>query len=124
MRSAPVKAPFSCPNSSLSSSVGERAAQFTHSSGMCARGEAAWMARASSSLPVPLSPVISTVAWLCATRSTFSSTGRIAADSPISRISGFRSSIVRRITSFSRRMFRSRTARSIRMATSSELKGF
>jgi hypothetical protein len=47
-------------------------------------GGRAWIARAISSLPVPLSPVISTVAELCATRCTFSSTGCIAGDWPIS----------------------------------------
>ena len=61
---APVKAPFSWPNSSLSSSVSGIAAQFTATNGPLARGESSWMARATSSLPVPVSPRISTGAGL------------------------------------------------------------
>ena len=61
-RSAPVNEPFSCPKSSLSSRVSASAAQCTATNGLSARGLSAWMARASSPLPVPLSPVMSTVA--------------------------------------------------------------
>jgi hypothetical protein len=59
---APVKAPCSCPNSSLSSSPSASAAQCSLTSGPAARGECSWMAAAISSLPVPLSPVMSTEA--------------------------------------------------------------
>ena len=38
------------------------APQFTATKGMAERGESSWMARATSSLPVPDSPVTSTVA--------------------------------------------------------------
>ena len=58
---APVKAPFSCPNSSLSSRLSLRAAQLTFTNGPRQRGLAKWMAWATSSLPVPDSPRISTV---------------------------------------------------------------
>ena len=58
---APVKAPFSWPNSSLSTSVSGRAAQLKWMNGACRRGEIEWMMRATSPLPVPLSPRISTV---------------------------------------------------------------
>ena len=53
---APVNAPFSCPNSSDSSSVSVSAPQLTLTNGPCARFERAWIARATSSLPVPDSP--------------------------------------------------------------------
>ena len=60
---APVNAPFSWPNSSLSSSVSGIAAQLTATNGPVARGELRrGCARATSSLPVPLSPSSSTVA--------------------------------------------------------------
>ena len=79
---APVNAPFTCPNSSLSSSVSEMAAQFTGTKGRVARLEFTWMARAISSLPVPLSPVISTVTSVGATRTSLVSSSRIGADRP------------------------------------------
>ena len=53
---APVNAPFSCPNSSDSSTPGARAAQFTRTNGRDSRGLLMWMARATISLPVPVSP--------------------------------------------------------------------
>ena len=58
---APVNAPFSWPNSSDSTSPSGIAAEFTATKGPSARRERAWIARAATSLPVPLSPVISTV---------------------------------------------------------------
>ncbi len=53
---APVNEPFSWPNSSDSRSVSVRAAQETATNGPSARRLSAWMARASTSLPVPDSP--------------------------------------------------------------------
>ena len=67
---APVKAPFSWPKSSLSRIDSGRAAQLTATNGFPARGDLAWMARATSSLPVPLSPTMSTVAVVGATCAT------------------------------------------------------
>ena len=61
---APVKRPFSWPNSSLSISVSGSAAQLIATNGPCRRGLSACSVRATSSLPVPLSPVISTQALL------------------------------------------------------------
>ena len=58
---APVNAPFSWPNSSLSSSVSASAAQLMATNGPPARRLLRWMARAISSLPVPLSPRIRTL---------------------------------------------------------------
>ena len=57
---APVKAPFSWPKSSDSSSESGIAARLTATKGCARRGLWLWMARATSSLPVPLSAVIST----------------------------------------------------------------
>ena len=71
---APLKAPRSCPNSSLSISPAGSVAQLTLIKGLSARLLAEWMARAISSLPVPVSPRISVVASVGATRRTLSST--------------------------------------------------
>ena len=60
--SAPVKAPFSCPNNSDSRRLSVRAAQFTATHGPSLRWLWLWMARATSSLPVPDLPLINTVA--------------------------------------------------------------
>ena len=64
---APVKEPFSCPNSSLSMRLSGIAAQFTAMNGRAARWLCFQMERATSSLPVPLSPVIITVTSLAVT---------------------------------------------------------
>ena len=76
---APVKEPFSWPNSSLSISSSGIAAQLTCTNVSSRRSELRWMARATSSLPTPLSPVMRTVAFVGAARRiaspTFSSTG-------------------------------------------------
>ena len=74
---APVNAPFSWPKSSLSRSASGSAAQLSATNGLPVRGLDSWSARATSSLPVPLSPRTSTVARLRATRSTRSSTSRM-----------------------------------------------
>ena len=60
---APVKAPFSYPNSSLSSNWAGSAPQLRLTKGPSRRELARWMARAANSLPVPLSPWTSTAAW-------------------------------------------------------------
>ena len=64
---APVNAPRAWPNSSDSSSGSGIAPQLTPTNGLSRRGLARWMARASSSLPVPESPKISTLASESAT---------------------------------------------------------
>ena len=64
---APVNAPFSWPNSSLSSSSAGSAAQLTFTNGRVLRDERWWIARATSSLPTPLSPRIRTVTSLSET---------------------------------------------------------
>ena len=55
-RKAPVKAPFTWPKSSLSSSDSFSAAQLTLMKGPPRRSPSSWMARETISLPVPLSP--------------------------------------------------------------------
>jgi hypothetical protein len=57
---APVKAPFTYPKSSLSINVGTSDPQSTGTNGFAALGPLLWIDRATSSLPVPLSPRIST----------------------------------------------------------------
>ena len=54
--------------------VGGTAAQLIATNGPRARGLASWIARATSSLPVPVSPVMSTLAALGATRTMSSCT--------------------------------------------------
>ncbi len=65
---APVKAPFSYPNSNASSILSGMAAQLMATNGPSLRAEQLWMYRARTSFPVPLSPVNSTVTSLFATR--------------------------------------------------------
>ena len=71
---APVNAPFSWPNSSLSSRPVGMAAQFSLTNVRPRRPLRLWMARAISSLPVPVSPWINTVESVGATISTCFST--------------------------------------------------
>ena len=79
---APVNAPRSWPKRSLSMSDAGMAAQFTLTSTASFRRLRAWMAWAISSLPVPVSPVTSTVESVGATCSTLLSTRRSAGDPP------------------------------------------
>jgi hypothetical protein len=75
---APVNAPRTWPKSSDSSSVSGMAAQFTLISGMSRCALRSWMARATSSLPVPVSPVMSTVLLVSATSSPRRTTSSMA----------------------------------------------
>ncbi len=92
--------------------------------GPAERGEKSWIARATSSLPVPLSPVTSTVASARAIRSTARKISRIAVLRPTIRPSCWRSSTSsrRRSTSRSRSCFSIRLRTLMRSASSS--KGF
>ncbi len=67
---APVNAPRTWPNSSDSISSEGIAPQLTATKGLRARGLRMCMARATTSLPVPDSPVISTGRFVLATRPT------------------------------------------------------
>jgi hypothetical protein len=71
---APGKAPFSWPNNSDEISVGASAAQFTLTKARPDRWDRLWTARAMSSLPVPVSPVMRTVESVGATLATRDST--------------------------------------------------
>ena len=62
LATAPVKAPFSWPKSSLSRRLSGMAVTLMATNSFCVRGLNLWMARATSSLPQPLSPVIMTAA--------------------------------------------------------------
>src|SRR5262249_5441617 len=64
---APVKEPFMWPKSRLSRSVSGSAPQLTGRKSLSRRSESAWIARAINSFPLPLSPVIRTVACVGAT---------------------------------------------------------
>ena len=75
---APVKAPLTWPNSSDSISGSGIAAQLTLIRGISRCALLAWIARATSSLPVPVSPVISTVLFERATSSSLWITSWIA----------------------------------------------
>src|SRR6185503_7144815 len=79
---APVKAPRSCPKSSDSISVSEKSAQLTATKGRCLRRLDWWMSVAVTSLPVPLSPVTSTVLSLFPMTRRNSNTARIRALCP------------------------------------------
>ena len=71
---APVNEPATWPNSSLSSKFSGSAPQATSTNGPFARLLRRWIARAIMLLPVPLSPVTSTVARVSATLSIMSKT--------------------------------------------------
>ena len=58
--SAPVKAPFACPNSMEAASSRGSTPQLTATKGISKRSLPSWMLCATDSLPVPLVPSIST----------------------------------------------------------------
>jgi hypothetical protein len=60
------------------------AAQLTSTKLLPARGDRAWIARATTSLPVPLSPLINMVASVLATRSISARSRTVWGCSPIS----------------------------------------
>ena len=79
---APVKAPASCPKSSDSIIVSGSAAQLMGTKGLSARGPAMRMTLAIISLPVPVSPVMSTETEAAAARSASSAMRAISGVSP------------------------------------------
>ena len=79
---APVNEPRTWPNSSDSISSSGIAAQLTSTRGESARVERRWRNRATSSLPVPFSPVIRTRASVGATREISCRSWTIGAESP------------------------------------------
>ena len=74
---APVKAPRSWPNSSLSIRLLDTAPQSNTTKGPPRRMLAWWMARAAALLPVPVSPNRSTVASVGAIFSSSANTSRV-----------------------------------------------
>ena len=80
---APVNAPFSWPNSSDSIRSLGMAAMFKAIKGLVALGLWRWSACATSSLPVPDSPLINTVILDCAKRPMARNTSCIAGASPM-----------------------------------------
>src|SRR2546426_9252306 len=80
---APVKAPFSWPNSSDAINAGGIAAQFTRTNARPERRDSLWMARATSSLPVPVSPLMRTVESVGATLVTCDNTRLSASEEPM-----------------------------------------
>ncbi len=79
---APVKEPFSCPNNSEAIRSRGMAAQLTLTNAHEERRDLLWIARAISSLPVPVSPVTNTLASVGATLETRDSTLCSAAEVP------------------------------------------
>ncbi len=98
---ASVKAPFLCPKSSLSMRFSGMAPQLMATKGRAARGERVWIDRATSSLPTPVSPLMSTVVLKAAAREMVANRPRIDA---------------LRATSWSKRFSRVRAARSSRFS--------
>jgi hypothetical protein len=96
-----VKAPLSWPNSSEATSPSGSAAQLTFTIARLARGDPAWIARARSSFPVPVSPVIRTVEPVGATVATRSSTSRSPGEAPMIPAAAAVAAISSRRASFS-----------------------
>ena len=69
-----MKAPLVWPNSSASASGSGMAAALKATNRWSARGLLWWIVRATSSLPVPVSPWISTVLFIGATSSSVENT--------------------------------------------------
>src|SRR5438094_2713623 len=81
---APVNAPFSCPKSSSSIRDSGKAQAEKATNGLSARWLRLWIALATTPLPVPLSPVMSTLVWTPATLPTTSFTCSIGSLLPSS----------------------------------------
>ena len=112
---ASVNAPLTCPKSSLSAIPSARPPAFIVTSGRLRRSESACSQVATTSLPVPCSPVISTAASDGAIRSMVCRTSRIAAESPMN--TGVAPRCSRAFASCSRWPFRSARRRSIWVLT-------
>ena len=80
----PVAVRSSMPNSSASTSVSTMAAQLTATNGPARRVLCSWICRATSSLPDPLSPSISTAKSVVATRAIRSRNPTMRGARPIS----------------------------------------
>ena len=72
-----MKAPLAWPKSSLCKSCSGSAAQSTITNGAARRAEASWIASATRSFPVPVSPKISAVESVAATAESVAKSSRI-----------------------------------------------
>ena len=118
---APVNAPRSWPNISDSTRSFGIAALLTHTNGLAARALCRWIAEATSSLPVPDSPVMSTRASVGATRAIMARRSSIAWLTPTSGSPCPSASCSRR---FSARVRDSATAARSVVSTPSGVSGF
>ena len=118
---APVKAPRTWPNSSDSSRFSGIAPQLTARNALSRRSDSSWMPRATSSLPVPLSPLTSTLVRVVATCAIRSCTCESAVLEPTSERERERSAVRRRWFSSTSSFFSS--AFSTTRRSSSTLKG-
>ncbi|MNN08712.1 hypothetical protein D3C81_1215730 [compost metagenome] len=84
---APVKLPFLWPKNSLSISSEGMAPQLTGTNGCSVRGPSSWISRATSSLPLPDSPLMYTGAWLRDSLAICLRRARIGGESPSRRLS-------------------------------------
>ncbi|MNT63438.1 hypothetical protein D3C72_2012550 [compost metagenome] len=84
---APVKLPFLWPKNSLSISSEGMAPQLTGTNGCSVRGPSSWIRRATSSLPLPDSPLMYTGAWLRDSLAICLRSTRIGGESPSRRLS-------------------------------------
>ena len=91
-RVAPVKDPFTCPNSSDSSNWSLSAEQFWAMNCLSRRGPLKWSARAISSLPVPFSPWTRTVTSLATSLSSSPYSRRIGSLLPMMSAKRYRPS--------------------------------
>jgi hypothetical protein len=80
---APVKAPFTWPKSSLSIRFSGMAPQLMVTKGPVRAGERRWISLAISSLPVPVSPVMSTLMSVGATFWSLRKTSSIEGQAPM-----------------------------------------
>ena len=99
---APVNEPLTWPNSSLRASSFCSEAQFLMTIWLPASGERSWMRRATTSLPVPDSPVMSTGIRAGATLSMRNWMSRTALELPMNRTPRLSPPAVRRSMAFSR----------------------
>ncbi len=119
---APVKAPFWYPKSSLSSSSREKPAQLRSTKGCAARGPLSCSQRARTPLPLPVSPWMRTGVEATATRAACSESRRTTALSPRNG-SGRRRSVRLRPASLTRRSRRTSMSRSTITQQRRELDG-
>jgi hypothetical protein len=122
---ASVKAPRLWPKSSLSRRASGIAPQFTATKGPSRRGPRRWSARATSSLPVPLSPSMRTVvSKAAATSPARRSDSTMAGLVPMMREKSYRPTISSRRRRFSWSTVPTASARSMTSFSSSSRNGF